>query len=307
MPATLNSKGGAIYRGLVRIPILARLIVWMRRVRYVPRHVDEAFDRIASLENQLLSLLAQVKANEVRTDDHASLIKTLRRDVQDLQGESPISGSIYEAFEMEFRGDPVIISQRVEVYLPIIESVSAGIPSFPVLDVGCGRGEWLHLLKERGLTAIGIDSNKDFVDKVRGQGLQAEEVDAIYYLTRSREDSVGAVTAFHLVEHLPLNALIAFIREAYRIVRPGGVVIFETPNPENVIVGSCTFYTDPTHRSPIPPATLAFYLRHVGFSNVTVTGLAPLNLVKGPVSDNLQPIVDRFNMGQDYAAIGYKL
>ncbi len=115
------------------------------------------------------------------------------------------------------------------------------------------------------------------------------------------------MTAFHIVEHLEINALLALVREAYRVVRPGGVVVFETPNPENVVVGSCSFYHDPTHRRPIPPPTLSFYLRHAGFSNVTVTSLAPLNLVQGPVDDALKPIVDRFNMGQDYAAIGYKL
>ena len=134
-----------------------------------------------------------------------------------------------------------------------------------------------------------------------------EEAEAVYYLTRAADESAGAVTAFHVVEHLEINALIALIREAYRVIRPGGVVILETPNPENVVVGSCSFYNDPTHRRPIPPPTLSFYLRHAGFSNVTVTSLAPLNLVQGPVADALKPIVDRFNVGQDYAAIGYKL
>jgi SAM-dependent methyltransferase len=104
-----------------------------------------------------------------------------------------------------------------------------------------------------------------------------------------------------------MNALVALIREAFRVIRPGGVVILETPNPENIVVGSCSFYNDPTHRRPIPPQTLSFYLRHAGFSNVSVAGLAPLNLVDGPVNDALKPIVERFNMGQDYAAIGYKL
>jgi O-antigen chain-terminating methyltransferase len=142
---------------------------------------------------------------------------------------------------------------------------------------------------------------------VRALGIEVVEGDGIEYLTAAAGDSVGAVTAFHVVEHLEINALLALIRESYRVVRPGGIVVFETPNPENLVVGSCSFYNDPTHRRPIPPPTLAFYLRHAGFSNVTVTSLAPLNLVQEPVSDALKPIVDRFNMGQDYAAIGYKV
>jgi O-antigen chain-terminating methyltransferase len=163
------------------------------------------------------------------------------------------------------------------------------------------------LLRDRGLAARGVDSNPTFAAQSRALGLEVVEGDAIEYLTAAPGDSVGAVTAFHIVEHLEINALLALVREAYRVVRPGGIVVFETPNPENLVVGSCSFYHDPTHRRPIPPPTLSFYLRHAGFSNVTVTSLAPLNLVLGPVDEALKPIVDRFNMGQDYAAIGYKL
>jgi O-antigen chain-terminating methyltransferase len=283
----------------------------MRMTVKAPRTIIELQGRLAAVQTEVDALRARADADAVRVgarfDDQSVLIKRLRLDVQDLKGETPISGAVYGAFEAEFRGDAAVVSRRAEVYLPIITSVSAGIPAFPVLDIACGRGEWLQLLKERGLAARGVDSNPTFDAHARALGLDVVEADAIEYLTAAAGDSVGAVTGFHIVEHLEINALLALIRESYRVVRPGGVVAFETPNPENIVVGSCSFYNDPTHRRPIPPPTLSFYLRHAGFSNVTVTSLAPLNLIDGPVSDPLKPIVDRFNMGQDYAVIGYKL
>jgi SAM-dependent methyltransferase len=302
-----RAVGSALLRGSIRIPVLGRLVWWTRTIISAPRMINEALDHLAAIEDHIESLEARVAAGAAQAEEQLVLIRRLMIDVQDLKGENPISGSIYEAFGAEFRGDPTVISQRSEVYLPIIRSVSAGIPEFPVLDIGCGRGEWLGLLKDQGLTVKGVDSNRVFVEKVQAQGLDVEEAEAVSFLTRAADDSVGAVTAFHIVEHLEINALVALIREAYRIVRPGGVVILETPNPENLIVGSCSFYNDPTHRRPIPPPTLSFYLRHAGFSNVTVTSLAPLNLIEGPVDGALKPVIDRFNMGQDYAAIGYKL
>jgi len=297
----------ALARWLIRLPIVGRLFWWMKMTVKAPRMTIEILDHLAAIRAEMDSLRALIATNAAQTAEQLVLIRRLSVDVEDLKGENPVSESAYDAFEAEFRGDSQVIGQRAEVYLPVITSVSAGIPSFPILDIGCGRGEWLQLLNAQGLTAKGVDSNSAFIEKVRALGLDVEEAEAVYYLTRATDESAGAVTAFHVVEHLEINALIALIREAYRVIRPGGVVILETPNPENIVVGSCSFYNDPTHRRPIPPPTLSFYLRHAGFSNVTVTSLAPLNLVQGPVSDALKPIVDRFNMGQDYAAIGYKL
>jgi SAM-dependent methyltransferase len=304
-------RGAQFYRWLIRVPVLGRLVWWSRMVVKAPRTIIEIQGRLAVISDEIEALRTRADADgtqvRARLDDQLALIRCLRLDVQDLKGETPISGDVYQAFEAEFRGDPAVVSQRAEAYLPIITSVSAGIPEFPVLDIGCGRGEWLQLLRDRGLAARGVDSNPTFTAHIRALGLEVVEGDAIEYLATAAVSSAGAVTAFHIVEHLEINALLGLVREAYRVVRPGGVVIFETPNPENLVVGSCSFYQDPTHRRPIPPPTLSFYLRHAGFSNVTVTSLAPLNLVPGPVSDALKPIVDRFNMGQDYAVIGYKL
>jgi SAM-dependent methyltransferase len=304
-------RGAQFYKWLIRVPVFGRLVWWIRMTVEAPGRIIEVQDRLAAFQDAIEAHRTRIDAHGAqvgaRLDDQLALIKRLRIDLQDLSGETPISGGVYQAFEAEFRGDAAVVSQRAEAYLPIITSVSAGIPEFPILDIGCGRGEWLQLLRDRGLAARGVDSNPTFAADIRTLGMEVVERDAIEYLAAAPGNSVGAVTAFHVVEHLEINALLALVGEAYRVVRPGGVVIFETPNPENVVVGSCSFYHDPTHLRPIPPQTLSFYLRHAGFSHVTVTGRAPLNLVQGPVSDALKPIVDRFNMGQDYAAIGYKL
>ena len=166
--------------------------------------------------------------------------------------------AFYAAFENRFRGTPEDIRQRVTVYLPAIQESRAGTPEAPVLDIGCGRGEWLEVLKESGLVAQGIDLNRVTVSQCRERGLAVVEGDAIEYLRGVAEGSLGAVTALHVIEHLPFRRLIMLLDEVLHALRPGGLAIFETPNPENLMVGACNFYYDPTHQRPLPPEPTRF-------------------------------------------------
>ena len=119
-----------------------------------------------------------------------------------------------------------------------------------MLDAGCGRGEWLELLKEQGITTgRGIDNNRVMVKQCEGYGLDVIEGDVIESLRDFPSASLGAVTAFHLIEHLPLNVLVKFLDETARVLKSGGIAIFETPNPENILVGAFTFYLDPDSSS----------------------------------------------------------
>ena len=100
--------------------------------------------------------------------------------------------------------------------------------------------------------------------------------------------------------------MISLFDEALRVLKPGGLVIFETPNPENIFVGSCTFYGDPTHKNPIPPNTLLFLIKYQGFVEPQIVRLNPLNYIEYEKDDALKDLVYRFNMGQDYAVIARK-
>ena len=108
-------------------------------------------------------------------------------------------------------------------------------------------------------------------------GLEIAEEDALSYLRNIPDMAVGAVTGFHIIEHLPFDVLLALLDETHRVLKPGGLAIFETPNPQNVMVGSCSFYLDPTHRNPIPAGLMQFVMEMQGFTAVEVVPLHPLS------------------------------
>ncbi|MBD0327583.1 MAG: methyltransferase, partial [Pyrinomonadaceae bacterium] len=141
----------------------------------------------------------------------------------------------------------------------------------------------------------------------RERGLSITEADVLAHLRTLPNESLGALTGFHIIEHLPLEALLALLDEAIRVVKSGGLVIFETPNPENVLVGSCNFYFDPTHRNPLPAPVMKFLLESRGFTRVSVMRLNPS--AAEPVAGDTD-LVKRFNQyfygPMDYAVVGWK-
>ncbi|MEO8508166.1 MAG: methyltransferase domain-containing protein, partial [Betaproteobacteria bacterium] len=142
----------------------------------------------------------------------------------------------YVDFEDRFRGSMDEIRDRVATYLPAVRAAGAGDEQAPVLDIGCGRGEWIALLRDSGLIARGVDINEITVRECRDAGLDVIEADALEYLFGLEDGSLGAVTGMHVVEHLPFERLLFLLDEVLRVLRPGGIAIFETPNPENVNV-----------------------------------------------------------------------
>jgi SAM-dependent methyltransferase len=183
--------------------------------------------------------------------------------------------AFYLAFENQFRGDREEIKQRLRFYLPIIEQTKAITGAALALDVGCGRGEWLELLREHGYEGVGVDLNLCMVEECRSRGLKAESVDAIAYLREQPTGSLSLVTGFHIVEHLSFTQLFELFRETLRVLRPRGCAIFETPNPECARVPAYSFYLDPTHRNPIPHELLTFVARQAGFGATRVERLQP--------------------------------
>jgi SAM-dependent methyltransferase len=183
--------------------------------------------------------------------------------------------SLYVALEDALRGGHDDIKQRLRPYLDYVMLAGAGGDANPILDIGCGRGEWLELLKDAHLSAYGIDVNSMMVERASSLGLDARHSDALGHLTNLPPRSLSAVTAFHVVEHLPFGVLVDFLDEALRVLAPGGILILETPNPETMRVGATTFYNDPTHRNPITPMLLQFLVQNRGFSEIEILRLHP--------------------------------
>jgi SAM-dependent methyltransferase len=139
----------------------------------------------------------------------------------------------------------------------------------PVLDVGCGRGELLELLREAGTEARGIDLDHGMVDRSRRKGLDVELADAVAYLERQNLGSLGAVFASHVIEHLPYEELEQLFELSRRVLRPGGLFVAETINVHSLSAFK-TFWTDPSHRAPIfPEVAHALALIH-GFASAEI-------------------------------------
>ena len=181
--------------------------------------------------------------------------------------------NFYRAFEDRYRGSRELITGRLQFYRPFIEPLVAEFGRVPAIDLGCGRGEWLEVMLSAGFDARGIDLDEGMLQSCVDLGLPAEKGEAIAHLRALPSKSQAIVSAFHVVEHIPFGALEELVSEAKRVLLPGGLLILETPNPENIMVATCSFYLDPTHQRPIPPLLLSFVAEHVGFERVKVIRL----------------------------------
>jgi SAM-dependent methyltransferase len=215
--------------------------------------------------------------------------------------------SFYVAFENRFRGSRAEIKKRVAFYLPFLRKCHAGTSGRPVLDVGCGRGEWLELLREEELDGRGVDLNAAMVSQCKARRLKVQRRDALDYLRAQRTNSHGAITGFHIIEHLPFETLLELFREARRVLKPGGVAIFESPNCKNLVVGACNFHIDPTHHHPVFPETAELMLAAQGFEKIKIEYLSPVADARfNANTSELATLKDLLFGPQDFGIIAYK-
>jgi SAM-dependent methyltransferase len=227
---------------------------------------------------------------------------------------SSILNAQYVSFEDTFRGTREDIKRRAAHYLTALDANAVKRDQGLVLDLGCGRGEWLEVLTEHGYRCRGVDLNNVMLEDSMARGFDVVEADAVSYLRGLNDDSLAAITSMHLVEHLPHEIAIRLLDEALRVLRPGGVLILETPNPENLTVGSCWFYLDPTHRNPIPPALLQWLVRERGFDDVEIErlseyrGLPEVEFLPEDVagSKQINQLIGLVTAPPDYAVVAVK-
>ena len=242
--------------------------------------------------------------------------------------QTALSDAFYVAFQARFRGPLKLIRERLSVYIPIIMEARERTNLYPpvrtssatdlgdlpppadgVLDLGCGRGEWLELLAENGVPALGVEKNQFFVDMCRKKNSTVAPGDIMAFLRAAPSESVAAVTSFHVIEHLPIPCFEEMIRHVFRILRRGGVVILETPSPTNIITSSFNFWSDPTHLRPVHPDFGKLLLETTGFAPVNLQFLNPVD-ASAHVGSADDPLAQRFNQlcygPQDFAFIGIK-
>lgn len=315
----------------------------------VTRQLGAALAEIGDrLKHSRLALAAEVREREIAQHDIASLaarldvverqldalqiaprLARIERTVRALSDRAPAASRLathqrpspsqpdltdpgldYLAFEARFRGPESEIRDRQAVYLELLAGRRR------VVDLGCGRGELLELLRERGVSSYGVEVEPDFVALLREKGIEVSAQDLMTHLDNLETGTVDALVASHVIEHLQPQVLLRFITVAYERLPDDGVLIMETPNPESLLAGSVNFHRDPTHVRPVHPDTLAFLAENAGFRNVEVRRLSPvpdaqqLPLTSGgddPLSRHLDDVVTALNRlifgYQDYAVI----
>ena len=175
----------------------------------------------------------------------------------------------YVGFEDQFRGSATVIRERLQDYLPLFAAQQ------DVLDIGCGRGEFLDLLRQQGVRARGLDINHEMVEVCRQRGLDASEGDALGYLRGLADESLGGIFAAQVVEHLEPDYLVRLLQRAGEVLRPGGVLVLETVNVACWFAFFQSYVRDITHVRPLHPDTLAYFVRASGFPHVDVQYRSP--------------------------------
>jgi 2-polyprenyl-3-methyl-5-hydroxy-6-metoxy-1,4-benzoquinol methylase len=207
----------------------------------------------------------------------------------------------YTRFAERFRGTEEYVKAGQQFYLPLFANAT------DVLDIGCGRGEFLEMMRETGVPARGIDLDEESVALCRQKGLEAEVADLFVYLENLPEGELGGIFCSQVVEHLPAARLPEMIRLCASRLRRNGVIAIETPNPECLAIFATHFYLDPTHQRPVPHPLLAFYFGEFGIGSIEVRKMSPAIESMPSLKSLPEDFRDAFFGGLDYAIMGRKL
>ena len=297
----LSSAARRLY-GLLKAP--PRIEALMARLDEAERRLRSGADQ--ELKGRVAALARDLEMLHQALKDKAGI--SPENTVKELAGgELSLDTHFYLAFENRFRGPQEGVTKMQSQYLPDIEKAAQQSKGEYLLDVGCGRGEFLKLVEGYGIRAKGVDITQAMVEECRRKGLSAEHGDTLKYLESVRSDSLIGVTAFQVVEHVTHDYLVEFIKAAFSKTAPGGVIILETVNSDS-LNSLRNFYLDLTHRNPIPAGTLQFLVEYAGFRDVRVhysSPVPPESRLSGN-DDNTRKLNDLLFGPQDYAIIGWK-
>jgi SAM-dependent methyltransferase len=300
-----------------------RLILWAQQItgyvdtkdRYVARLPSGLASIISRVGNELLRRWETASATGQRHEGQIAdlrttigvvqrAVHTLKREIEHRPPGEPVAGAAdvpvstsasssldsykYVGFEDNFRGAAQEIRERQAAYLPLFEGAS------DVVDIGCGRGEFLDLLRERGVSARGVDVNPEMVAICRGRGLEAITGEALAYLESLPDESIGGLFSAQVVEHLEPHYLMRLLDAAYHKMRPGSKIVLETINPACWYAFFSSYIRDLTHVRPLHPETLRYLLVASGFQRTELLYSAPF-----PEDSKLQPVRVRAQEGED--------
>jgi O-antigen chain-terminating methyltransferase len=213
----------------------------------------------------------------------------------------PIPNFDYGRFAERFRGSEDYVRRNLEFYKPFFQECSN------VLDIGCGRGEFLETMRDLGVSARGIDLGEESVEQCRQKGLAAEHADLFAYLPAQPDAEFDGIMSSQVVEHLAPEMLPQMVRLCAQKLRRGGLLIIETPNPECLAIFATHFYLDPTHTRPVPHQLMAFYMEEAGLAPFGVHRLSPAIESMPELAELPEHFREKFFGCLDYAIVARKL
>jgi O-antigen chain-terminating methyltransferase len=281
-----------------------------KRLETIALGLRRASDRIEGMVSSMA--LARSELDSLRTPVRHGPSTTLGKPEIPHQMTSALDPAEYVAFENRYRGGGDDIKERLNPYVEYFRNQSS------VLELGCGRGEFLELLRENGIDARGIDDNTEMVATCRERGLTVSEADITTYLRDLPPASLGGIFAAQVIEHLPPNQLRAMLDSCYGALREDGCLVVETVNPRSLVALVESFYRDLSHQKPLHPETVDFLLRACGFREVSIHYSSPVHersklLPISPDDPSARTTNENFRKinavlfgDQDYAAIAIK-
>lgn len=258
-------------------PIFGPLITFIKKVirkltswyfKSFAHQINAFNDRTYNAINETYAALN--KLNNVYSSMSQDLNRVQKEiDVMIGENKSTLLENNYLSFENKFRGPEDTIKKNQK------HLVKYFIGKTDVLDIGCGRGEFLEVLADEKIKATGIDSNPVMIDKCNSKGLSAVKQDALEYLKNIENNKLGGIFCGQVVQHLNINYLTSFLETCYRKLQPGAHVVIETPNPLSLIA-TASFSRDITHNKILHADTLIFILEHAGFTNSELKFISPI-------------------------------
>lgn len=298
----------------LKIPVIGTFVKLVLNLCLLPNKILNLQRVHAETLLRLSDLAEKLQQQEIILSQTESKTRHIENQILPIVGQkTKRMNEIYFAYQQDLMNKPRDeVKAKLGVYLDKIEKWVGGRDkkALAILDLGCGAGEWLELLMEHGYEPKGVDSNYLVISDAlkENSSLYIEIEDALDYLEKCSDNCLDVITSLQMIEHLDLPVLFKLFDECRRVLKTGGMLMFTTPNPQNILTATYMFRVDPTHKNPIPVEVLQFYMRKWGFTIYDTIFANPLNYVPYDLStdDPLKHIVYRFNMEQDYSILAVK-
>lgn len=262
--------------------VVRKLLVWTLGWYFIPLLRHQSFVNAKLLNS--VSLEREIR-NNTTVDSLQNTVNELKEQIASLKSENnylterlnrmentPSNiDDFYHDFEERFRGTREEIIERLNQYVPTVKKHIRDFESSRFVDLGSGRGEWLDIIRANGAhDYIGVDLNDIQNNICRQIGHNVVCDDCINYLSALEDSSIDMISGFQLIEHLYISDIISLLEQCKRVLKKGGIILFETTNPQNILVGANTFYIDPSHHRPLNSELMDFIARWMGFVDVQI-------------------------------------